>query len=91
MVKVIKLFLGKERASKLEDLILKFPDANFFFDEAPIGGPDGISPEDLKGFAKNLSRQNVFWIACHQNHPKKEDLQPGTCLNCRAIALRQIL
>ena len=67
----------------MENLILKSPDANFFFDETPIGGLDGISPEDLKAFAKKISPKNFFWIASHHNHPRKEDLEPGTCQNDR--------
>ena len=61
-------------------MLAKFPDANIIWDEAPIGGPDGIHPKDLKALAKSISPRNVFWIACNHNQPKKEDLEPGNCL-----------
>ena len=72
-----KHILGKECAALIKDLISKYPDANFFFDETPVGGEDGIPPEDLKAFAKNVSPSRVLWVACDHNHPEKEDLEPG--------------
>ena len=79
-LKIYEALLGKERLTKIEDLLAKFPDANIIWDEAPIGGPDGIHPKDLKALAKSISPKNVFWIACNHNQPKKEDLEPGSHL-----------
>ena len=71
------LFTGKTFASLLENLILKFPRANFFFDEAPIGGLDGINLADLMALAKKLSPQNHFWIASSHNSPIEGDHKSG--------------
>ena len=71
--------LGEKRLARLKHLIRINPDANIFFDETPIGGPDGIHPDDLKALANEISPENIFWIACNYNHPKKEDLEPGNC------------
>ena len=71
--------LGEKRLDKLKELIRINPNANIFCDETPIGGPDGIHPNDLKALANEISPGNTCWIACNHNHPKKEDLEPGNC------------
>ena len=75
------MLLGKERLAELEDLMKEFSDANILWDEAPIGGPEGIPPSNLKALAKRISPQKTFWIACNHNQPRKEDLKPDNCLN----------
>ena len=65
--------------SQMIDLISKHRGANFFFDEAPVGGPDGIATQDLKALAEKISPKRFFWVACNHNHPEKEDLEPGIC------------
>ena len=61
----------------MEYLVSKYPNANFICDEVPVGGTDGIAPKDLKALAKKILPNNIFWIACCYNHPKKELLEPG--------------
>ena len=64
----------------MEELIKKYPEASVIWDEAPIGGPQGIHPNNLKALAKKISPQKTFWIACNHNQPRKEDLLPGNSL-----------
>ena len=80
-IKCYCFFLGNKRLARLEDLLNKFPNANIIWDEAPIGGPEGILPSDLKALAKKISPQKTFWIACNHNQPRKEDLLPGNSLH----------
>ena len=83
--KIDNALLEKERVSKIEDFMKQYPNANIIWDEAPIGGPEGISPSDVKALAKKISPKSIFWIACNHNQPKKEDLWPGNWLSCGAI------
>jgi hypothetical protein len=66
--------LGKTLELKLTKLAQDHPKANFFCDETPIGGREGLSTNFLINFSTERIEKNIFlWIACNYKKPLPMD------------------